>query len=135
MRIDPKNATEREARRTAFVVAAVLAVVTAWLIYQGGITLPAIMGAAALILVIVGTFLPSAAKVFHRGWMTFAFALGYVNSRIILTLVYFLVFVPYGLVSRLLGRDPLDMRSIKRKSYWHKREKTRPDREQFERLF
>jgi len=66
--------------------------------------------------------------------MRFAFALGYVNSRILLTLVYFLIFVPYGLISKLAGRDPLDLRS-KRTSYWHKREVTRQPKARFERLF
>ena len=79
--------------------------------------------------------MPGVAKIFHRGWMTFAFALGYVNSRIILTLIFFLVFVPYGIISRVLGRDPLDLRGKNRDSYWHRRENPRQEREQFERLF
>lgn len=50
--------------------------------------------------------------------MTIAFALGYVNSRILLTLIFFLMFVPYRLLSRLFGRDPLSRRGAKRESYW-----------------
>ncbi|MEO7538916.1 MAG: SxtJ family membrane protein, partial [Pyrinomonadaceae bacterium] len=66
---------------------------------------------------------------------TIAFALGWVNSRIILTIIYFLVFVPYSIVSRLLGRDVLKRRQPNGTSYWHMREKTRQSKEQFERLF
>lgn len=135
MRTETKNVTKEQARKTTFIVAAVLAMAAAFFYYRGRMNAVAVTVILAGLLLIAGAFLPPAAKAFHRGWMTFAFALGYVNSRIILTLVYFLVFVPYGVVSRLFGRDPLDLRSPPRDSYWHKREKTRQEREQFERLF
>jgi hypothetical protein len=86
-------------------------------------------------LLIIGLFVPVAAKGFHRLWMGIAGVLGYINSRILLTILYYLLFTPYGLVSRLVGRDPLDRRSPPKESYWIKRENTRQTREQFERLF
>ncbi len=64
-----------------------------------------------------------------------AAALGYVNSRVLLTLMYYLVFTPYGLVSRLSGRDPLRRRAGAGESYWVERKRTRQAREGFERLF
>lgn len=67
--------------------------------------------------------------------MRFAFALGYVNSRILLFVIYIVIFVPYGIISRLFGRDPLDIRGKERESYWHRRPVTRQTKEQFERLF
>jgi hypothetical protein len=33
--------------------------------------------------------------------------LGYVNARVILTIAFTLVFIPLGLLWRLIGRDPL----------------------------
>ena len=33
--------------------------------------------------------------------------LGYVNARVILTIAFAIVFVPLGLIWRLIGRDPL----------------------------
>jgi len=98
-------------------------------------TLAYAVGAAALILIFNGLFVPPLAKFFHVWWMRLAFALGYVNSRILLTVIYFLVFLPYGLVSRLFRRDPLRRRAAKAESYWIPREKTRQAKEQFERMF
>ncbi|MBK6748621.1 MAG: hypothetical protein IPG67_01045 [Acidobacteria bacterium] len=135
MNTDIKGVTREEARKTAFVVAVVLVGATAWFLYRGRMNVVIVLGAIAAVLFLVGAFVAPAAKVFHRVWMKIAFALGYVNSRIILTLVYCLVFVPYRFISRLRGRDPLDLRSENHESYWHRREKTRPDNEQFERLF
>lgn len=135
MRKELKNVTDKEARRTAFVVAAVLVFAAAIFYYRERMITAYTAVTFAFILLIVGLFLPPLAKLFHRGWMTFAFALGYVNSRIILTLIFFMVFVPYRIISRLFGRDPLDLRGKNRDSYWHRREKTRQEREGFEQLF
>ena len=40
----------------------------------------------------------------------------------------------YGAI-QVVGRDPLDIRSEQRESYWHRRTATRQTKEQFERLF
>lgn len=131
----PGTVTAKDARKTAIIVAGVLAVVSAVLWYRQSMTGHLVTACLAIILVLIGFFVPPAAKLFHRIWFKIAFALGWVNSRILLTLIYFLVFVPYGIISRLAGRDPLQLRQSKGDSYWHKREKTRQAKEQFERLF
>jgi hypothetical protein len=50
---------------------------------------------------------PSALGPFHRVWTAIGEALGWVNTRVILGLVYYLLVVPVGLVRRLLGNDPM----------------------------
>jgi len=135
MQKDLKNVTNREARKTALIVAGVLLAAAAFAWYRGRETTMAVPSGIALLLVLVGFLVPPAAKVFHRLWYRLAFALGWVNSRILLTIIYFLMFLPYGILSRLFGRDPLGLRGERRMSYWHKREKTRQTPEQFERLF
>ena len=132
---DHKHVTTEQARKTALLVAAVMAVAAAFFWYRERQTPTLIFASVGLVLVLVGLFVPPLARLFHRGWMRFAFALGYVNSRIILTLVYVLIFVPYGIVSRLFRRDPLHRRGEAKESYWHRRTVTRQSKEQFERLF
>lgn len=126
--------TDAQARKTALVVAAVLASIAAWNVYRGRTTVVAILGGAALLLVIAGLLAPAAARAFHVFWMKVAAVLGYVNSRVLLTLLYYGLFTPYGLVSRFV-RDPLGRRGARRESYWVERKQTRQTREQFERLF
>jgi hypothetical protein len=67
--------------------------------------------------------------------MKFAHALGWVNSRVLLTILFYLVFAPYGFLSRLFGRDPLRRRNKSGDTYWTTRKTTRQTTEQFERLF
>jgi hypothetical protein len=62
--------------------------------------------------------------------------LGHINSIVLLTLLFYLVFVPYNLISRLIGRDRLRRRrGEKYESNWTERPRTRQTKEGFERLF
>ena len=134
-RRDESGVTDAQARKSALVVAAVLLLIAAWNLYRRRATVVIIFGSVSVALIIAGVFIPPAARAFHRAWMKFAVALGHVNSRVLLTLMYYLVFTPYGLVSRLVGRDPLRRRGAGGESHWVERKRTRQEREQFERLF
>ncbi|MDX2130273.1 MAG: SxtJ family membrane protein [Chloroherpetonaceae bacterium] len=45
-----------------------------------------------------------------KGWFLLAFVLGWVNSRILLTLVFFGVLFPLAFLSRLRHKDPLRLK-------------------------
>ena len=124
----------RQARKSALMVAAVLALLGALSLWRGHQTRATILACAAVAL--AGSSLASAAALsFHRRWMQLAGVLGYVNTRILLGVMYYGVFTPLGFARRLLGRDPLRRRGPRADSYWIPRASTRQDREQFERLF
>lgn len=127
--------TDAQARKTAFVVACVLLAIAAWQLYRGRMTAVYICGGGGITLALIGLLLPAVARRFHIMWMSIAVVLGWVNSRILLTLMFYLVFTPYGFVSRLVGRDPLDRRALGRESYWTPRKRTRQTKEGFGRLF
>src|SRR4030042_3153366 len=56
-------------------------------------------------------------------WMKLAFILGWINTRLILIIMFYLVLTPMSIVLRLLGKDLLDRKIDKnRDSYWHKKE-------------
>lgn len=46
----------------------------------------------------------------YAAWMAFGEALGWVNSRVLLSLAYFVLFAPVALLMRLLGKDPMKRR-------------------------
>ncbi len=127
--------SDTQARKTALIVAAVLSAIALWNLYRGRMTVVAVLAGIAGVLVLTGLFVPVAARAFHRFWMGIAAVLGYVNSRIILSLLYYLVFTPVGLVRRLIGKDPMKRRGSPQSSYWVTREYTRQTKDQFERLF
>ncbi|MBN1560103.1 hypothetical protein JW998_07615 [candidate division KSB1 bacterium] len=91
------------------------------------------IGALFLVLVF---FLPFLLKPIHRLWMGLSLVLGYFMSRLLLTLLFFLVITPIGLAMRLFGKDILNEKIEPGKdSYWIKRpvKKILPDR--YEKLF
>ena len=59
----------------------------------------------------------------YKVWMAFGHVLGWINARIILALVFFVVVMPIGLVMRLFGKDFLRMRKNRSGSYWVKRDR------------
>ncbi len=123
------------ARKSALTVGAVFLLIAAWNVYKGRPTVYGITGGAGALLLLTGLLFPAAARSFHFGWMKIAGVLGWINSRILLGVVFYGIMTPMGLVMRLFGRDPLDRRGPKRETYWIKRERTRQPPEQFERLF
>ena len=53
----------------------------------------------------------------YRAWMKLGHILGWVNSRIILGLVFFIVLQPIAFIMKILGHDPLRSKKIDQKSY------------------
>jgi hypothetical protein len=89
----------------------------------------------ALTLILMALCLPSWAARFNRTWMALAEAFGYVNSRILLTLFYYLILTPLGAILRLMRHDPLRRRGPERDTYWIPRQSPRQQRDGFERSF
>ena len=77
-----------------------------------------------------------ALKPLNALWMLFARILGFVNSHILLALVFYTLFSVIGLAMRLFRHDPLDRKlEAERESYWSDRESTQRPRNHFERQF
>lgn len=125
----------RQARRQAWAVGAVLSAVAAWNVYKGRPQIGLGLGAAGGFLLFIGLAWVGAALKFQRGWMRFAALLGAINSRILLALIFYSIITPYGLLTRLFGRDVLRRRGPRRTTYWIARKETRRPAERFERLF
>ncbi len=62
-------------------------------------------------------------KTIYSLWLGFSVVLGYFISRALLTIIFFLVLTPTGLMMKLVGKDPMDRKwDPEAKSYWIKRE-------------
>ena len=132
---DTPPVTNAQARKTALIVAGVLLLLAGWQYFRHRPTACAVLGLTGVALVLIGFLVPPLARAFHNIWMRFALLLGWVNSRILLGLMFYGVFAPYNLVGRLIRRDPLRRRGGAKDSYWIARKATRQTREQFERTF
>ena len=61
----------------------------------------------ALIFAAVGLLVPIALTPFYRAWMRFGLIAAFINTRIIMFVLYYAPFVPTGLAMKLFGRDAL----------------------------
>jgi hypothetical protein len=64
--------------------------------------------AVTLLLFIISFLAPDLLKIIYILWMKFAFALSWINTRIILLIIFYLIFSPVGLAMRLFRVDSLD---------------------------
>jgi hypothetical protein len=69
------------------------------------------------------------------GWKKFAHAFGVFQTKLILTILYFIVIGIAALIARLMMKDLLDRRMKPRESHWRIRTQTENDLEHARRQF
>jgi hypothetical protein len=99
-----------EERSFGLAVGGVLCVIAALLVWRGRIGRAEIVGGIGLFLLVSGLVHPPLLKYPSAVWWRFARALGYVNARVLLTVLFSIVLVPLSLVWRITGKDPLGRR-------------------------
>lgn len=74
-------------------------------------------------LFIGGIIFPEKLKTVYKIWMGLAFALGWIVSRFILTILFIFVMTPIGIIAKLFGKNFLDLKWKDGKdSYWIEKE-------------
>jgi hypothetical protein len=126
-------------RRFGTVVGSVLLVLSALIAWRNGwmLTIPArwLLGIGGM-LAALGLAAPALLRPLHRVWMGLAFALGFVMTRVILTVAFVLLFVPVGLFFKLIRRDVLHRRpDPDAPTYWIRRDAPPTDRHRLDRLY
>ncbi len=66
---------------------------------------------SALILGLIGVFIPFLADKIHWAWMKLAHVMGWVMSKVILTLIFFVFLVPMALIVRMLGKGNVQLKA------------------------
>ena len=122
-------------RKFGLTVGAALIVFAGLTRYGGAAYLPFLLAGAGGALVLLGLTAPMALRPVEKGWMAVAMVLAWINTRILLTLTFYLLFAPAGLIMRLM-RDPLNRRFRGGdSSYWIRRDVKARDQILYERQF
>ncbi|PTN11174.1 SxtJ family membrane protein [Nitrosomonas aestuarii] len=99
--------TPAELRKFGFVTAGMLVLFFGLLIpWIWGFAWPTWPLIAAAILTTMALIAPASLRPVYKIWMRFAEMLGWINTRIILGLIFFLLFLPVGLIMRIFN-DPM----------------------------
>ncbi|MFA6383846.1 MAG: SxtJ family membrane protein [Candidatus Omnitrophota bacterium] len=85
---------------------------------------------------VIGIIRPQWLALVYRGWMKLACLLSWVNTRIMLGVIYYCVLTPVSIVMRFLRIDPLESAFSKHKaSYWVDRPKKTFNKSDYEHLY
>jgi carbamoyltransferase len=129
------QSSNRELRRFALTVGTGLALIGALSRYRGHTEAPIVVWTIAGILCLFGVALPRVLLPVQKAWMGLANILGWVNTRIILGLLFYVVLTPISILARFF-RDPLDRRLHDgRDSYWIPKATQALDSKDYERQF
>ena len=89
---------------TCSIVALLFGIILPWLI---GYHWPAWPWIVSVILLIWALAIPDTLFLVYKTWLKFGHIAGWINTRIILGLMFYLVFFPAGILMRVFGYDPM----------------------------
>jgi hypothetical protein len=81
------------------------------------VSVPLIVGSATFF--IAALINPACLRLTYSLWMRLAFVLAWVNTRLLLLLIFYLVFTPIGIIMRCMGKDLLHRKiNASFRTYW-----------------
>lgn len=96
----------KQLRSFGLMVGGIFAVIGLWpLLFGRSLRLWALIPAAALLF--LGMVAPRSLGAVYRMWMKIGHILGTINTKIILSVTFYGLFVPMGFIMRLRGKDPM----------------------------
>ncbi len=101
----------KQLRSFGLLVGGVFAIIGAWPVVFRGEDPRLWALALAALLIFPALVYPRSLTWAYRIWMAIGHVLGWLNTRIILGIIFFGLFTPMGFIMRLFGWDPLRRRS------------------------
>lgn len=105
------EATVKQLRSFGLLVGGVFAIIGAWPVALRREDPRLWAAILAALLILPALAYPRSLKWPYRAWMAIGHVLAFVNTRIILGIIFFLLFTPVGSVMRLFGWDPMRRRT------------------------
>ena len=126
--------SNKDIRSFGITIGIILFIISATLFYydKSSYQIIAYIGGGFITL---GTIIPILLKPIYILWMTFAVMLGWVMTRVILSLVFYLIMTPIGLIARLLGEDFLKLKRMDLNTYWSIRDSNSEINQDYEKQF
>jgi hypothetical protein len=135
MIMEKLNTDRKSLRKFGITMATVFIVLTLFILVRHKLN-PWPSAIIAVVFLGLGFCAPPFLRPVYIFWMRLAHALGYVNTRLILFILYYLILTPVGLAMRLFSGDPLDREFSKgAPTYWRQVEKKLFNPADYERQF
>lgn len=122
-REDTAGLTPADGRRFGLVVGTAFLALAAVGWWRGHSAVLYGAGALGVLLVAAGLAVPTRLGPVQRAWHGLAEAISRVTTPVVLTVIYFLVLTPVGVLRRWIGGDPLT-HGDRESGYWVRRDET-----------
>jgi hypothetical protein len=128
--------TEKQLKQYGFMMAGVLFCFVALFLYKAWHTAGMALGVWVLFFLTMALFSPARLAPIYSAWMKFGLVVGNFNFKLILGLMYFVMFTPVRLVASAFRKDPLARKfEPELKSYWIDCEPRSADPKRYEKQF
>ena len=126
---------KRELRQFGITIGVVLALLGMWCVWRGKEgSYPLLI--SAIVFFSLGFLFPLLLKPVQKLWMSLAILIGWLMTRVIVTILFYLVVTPIGILARVCGKDFLNTKIDRNaNSYWIPRKTTTTDRKNYENQF
>lgn len=129
------DSSDPAVKKTGLTVGVVLILISLLLWYLGN-TLFMYFSSAGGLFIILALIAVRILKPFHILWISFSLTMGFVMSRVILTLLFYLVLTPVGWIAKMVGKKFMPLKFDKNaSSYWEKRSEVPKQQIDYERQF
>ena len=125
---------KKDLRGFAYTIGIILIIISAILFYYNNPIFKIFIKISASF-ILVGFVTPIILKPIYLVWMVFAVILGWIMTRVILSLVFYLIMTPIGLLTRLIGEDFLGLKKTDSGSYWNLRDSNYETNQDYEKQF
>jgi hypothetical protein len=105
-----KRNETKEAKKFGVVLGIAAGLAAGWMFYKERTTIAGIAAGLSVVFLVLPFALTPLWLAFFRKWMKLAEAISWVMTRVILGVFFFLMLTPVGLLMRLLGKRPLDLK-------------------------
>jgi len=124
-----------ELRKFGITLGVAFGLLSGFILWRGKISSVPFFTISALF-IFLGLVLPDLLKPIQKVWMALSIILGWLMTRIILILSFYLMVTPIGLLARLFGKDFLN-RKFERDgtTYWIPKKNTPFDKKNYENQF
>ena len=131
-----KEATKKQLRTFGITLALVLIIFGFIQFLKGNIFIYKCLFGLAFVTLTTAFLIPIVIKPLYIGALYLSHALGWFNTRLILGILFYLIFTPIAMIFRIIGRDPLERKFDKNApSYWKIRKATEFDKSNYERQY
>lgn len=117
-RLKTLDTSNKELRKFGLLLSIVLCIVAGVMLIKNN-THWRILAGIAGVLLLFGLLTPPSIKWFYKLWMTFGLSIGWIMTRVILTLTFYLFITPMGLFLKIILRKDLLDEKIEKKKETH----------------